>query len=400
MRHRATSSSPRLVASARARNLVGVDTDARAVAECQRLLGRRHAVEVADAFAADLPDDTFDVVDRQPSVPHEAPSSDGGRRTAPGSAIGAARRRAARRTSTKRRLFLVLAPRLARPDGGRVAFVQPMATLATRDGGWARSQVLERAALEQLWMSTVFGVRGRCADVRAGAAPGRRSRRRGPNPRRGVRAAGADDPARGATWSPLLADAFGVPALDLTIDRCVGDIASVTADFRDEFYEIASLVEEGADGAQVVTTGLIDPGRSRWGEVPATIAGRKLMRPDCRRARALGSAAGSPRAEGRRRDANAGDRSRRRRDRRVAPRHAGHLRGRRTEPAVADRRGAELASPLGLGGDATSRRRALVDRTQAERAGGAGAAASRSLLDVGPGRRRVARPATSCGRHS
>jgi hypothetical protein len=83
----------------------------------------------------------------------------------------------------------------------------------------------------------------------------------------------------GATWSPLLADALGVPALDLTVDRCVGDIASVTADFRDEFYEIASLVEERAGGVQVVTTGLIDPGRSRWGEVPATIAGRKLMRP-------------------------------------------------------------------------------------------------------------------------
>ncbi len=176
-------------------------------------------------------------------------------------------------------LFLVLALRLARPDGGRVAFVQPMATLATRDSGWARSQVLQRAALETVWMSTssVFA-----ADVPTCALGLHRGATQGAVDRTLGEECAPLAPMilpRGATWSPLLADALGVPALDLTIEGSVGDIASVAADFRDEFYEIASLVEEGADGAQVVTTGLIDPGRSRWGEVPATIAGRRLMRP-------------------------------------------------------------------------------------------------------------------------
>ncbi len=53
----------------------------------------------------------------------------------------------------------------------------------------------------------------------------------------------------------------------------------MTADFRDEYYEIASLVEEGGDGARVVTSGLIEPGRVRWGEKPATIARRRFSRP-------------------------------------------------------------------------------------------------------------------------
>jgi hypothetical protein len=248
------------------------------VTECRRLLGGEARVEVADAFAADLPDGTFDVVIGNPpflTKLRRATAGDHTRHAARSARLGDA----PPAYIDEAALFLVLALRLARPDRGRVAFVQPMATLATRDSGWARTQVLERAALERVWMSTssVFA-----ADVPTCAL----GLRRGAAQRAVDRTLGeACAPLApmvlpsGATWSPLLADAVGVPALDLAIDRCVGDIASVTADFRDEFYEIASLVDEGADGVQVITTGLIDPGRSRWGEVPATIAGRKLMRP-------------------------------------------------------------------------------------------------------------------------
>ena len=270
-----------LVAAARrlgsARNIVGVDTDATAVAECQRLLGREARVEIADAFVADLPDDAFDVVIGNPpflTKLRRATAGDRARQAARSARLG----EAPPAYIDEAALFLVLALRLARPDGGRVAVVQPMATLASRDGGWSRTRVLQRGALEHVWMSTssVFAADvPTCAlALRRGAAQGAVNRTLGEDC---TPLAPMSLPS-GATWSPLLADAFGVPALDLTVDRCVGDIASVAADFRDEFYEIASLVEEG-DGAQVVTTGLIDPGRSRWGEVAATIAGRKLMRP-------------------------------------------------------------------------------------------------------------------------
>jgi hypothetical protein len=173
----------------------------------------------------------------------------------------------------------MLAARLARADGGRVAFVQPMSTLAARDGGWARAAVLEQAALEHLWIATssVFAADvPTCAlGLRRGATQGAVNRTLGEE---WTRLAPRPLPS-GATWSPLLADAFGVPALDLNPGRCLGDVASVAADFRDEFYEIASLVAEGTEGAPVVTTGLVDPGRSRWGEIPATIGGRKFARP-------------------------------------------------------------------------------------------------------------------------
>jgi hypothetical protein len=81
------------------------------------------------------------------------------------------------------------------------------------------------------------------------------------------------------SWSPLLADAFGVPAVDPRTDGTVSDLAKVTADFRDEYYEIAALVSEGGEGSPVVTSGLIDVGRIRWGEKTATIARRRFRRP-------------------------------------------------------------------------------------------------------------------------
>jgi hypothetical protein len=260
-----------------ARNLVGVDTDARAVVECRRVLGREARVEVADAFTADLADGSFDVVVGNPPFLTKL------RRATAGDSEGLRTRR--ERLGARfppyiddAALFLVLACRLARPDGGHVAFVQPLSTLAARDAGWARDAVLAQAALEHLWIATGAVFAAEVPTCAVGLRLG------GPQPlvirTIGTECAPLASMAMDATtWSTLLADAFGVPSVALRTDRCIGDVAAVSADFRDEFYEIASLVVDGGEGAPVLTTGLIDPGHSRWGEIPATIGGRKLMRP-------------------------------------------------------------------------------------------------------------------------
>ncbi len=62
-------------------------------------------------------------------------------------------------------------------------------------------------------------------------------------------------------------------------DRHIGEVAQVTADFRDEYYEVASLVQEGGEGAPVITSGLIEPGHTRWGEHATTIARRRFTHP-------------------------------------------------------------------------------------------------------------------------
>ncbi len=225
-----------LVAAARrlgtTRNLVGLDTDPRAIEACRRTVGGEAQLVVGDAFTADLSDGTFDVVIGNPPFLTQLR-----RRTATD------RRTCAARLGTslppyvdEASLFLVLATRLARADGGRVAFVQPLSTLATRDGGWARAAVSDLASVEHLWIASenVFA-----ADVATCAVGLRRGHAQGPVARAHGDVVLPDLDLPDGSWAPLLADAFGVPSVALPQDHTIGDLATVTADFRDEFYEVA-----------------------------------------------------------------------------------------------------------------------------------------------------------------
>src|SRR4029077_1646146 len=104
---------------------------------CRSAVGGDAQLVLGDAFTADLSDGTFDVVVGNPPFLTQLRKD---------TATTLARRAARLRTSLppyvdEASLFLVLAARLARADGGRVAFVQPLSMLATRDGGWARAAV-------------------------------------------------------------------------------------------------------------------------------------------------------------------------------------------------------------------------------------------------------------------
>ena len=271
-----------LVAAARrlgsARNLVGVDSDPRAIDACRAALGPDARLLVGDAFTSDLEDGSFDVVVGNPPFLTQLRTDRVTDRVTRAQRLGARLPPYADEAS----LFLVLATRLARADGGRIAFVQPLSVLATRDGGWARSAVRDLASVEHLWIGSRSVFAANVLTCAVGLTRGR--------PQRKV-ARMLDEtplaplplPAVGS-WSPLLADAVDVPTVDLDIEHVIGDVAAVSADFRDEFYEIARNVADGGDGAPVITTGLIDPGRSRWGEVPATIARRRFLRPTVARA--------------------------------------------------------------------------------------------------------------------
>jgi hypothetical protein len=84
----------------------------------------------------------------------------------------------------------------------------------------------------------------------------------------------------GDRWSALLADARGVPHVTLVGDGTLGDHASVTAGFRDEYYGLAPFVTEAGPGAApLITAGLIDPGVSRWGHRPARFGRRRWDAP-------------------------------------------------------------------------------------------------------------------------
>jgi hypothetical protein len=169
-------------------------------------------------------------------------------------------------------LFLLAAADLARA-GGRVALVQPLSTVASRDAGGVRAALTDRAQLIDLWAppERLFEANVRvCVPVLETGG------------------GGAHD------WANRLATARGVPAITLGCAGTVGDHADVVASFRDEYYGLVGHVRDvdGPPAAPLVTCGLIGLGTSAWGEVPVRFAKQRWQRPDVDVAAAT---AGSPR---------------------------------------------------------------------------------------------------------
>jgi SAM-dependent methyltransferase len=168
--------------------------------------------------------------------------------------------------------FLALAVRLARP-GGRVGLVLPQSLLAARDAAAIRTEVDSCAALRWMWWSDsmVFDAQVRVwAGVwEVGGAPGvvRRSF--------GVDFAPVDSMPMPAAWPALLtggsAAAHDGPVL--------GDIATFTVDFRDQYYGLIGAVGDDEDGPPLVTSGLIDPGVCHWGSREVRFAKQRFAAP-------------------------------------------------------------------------------------------------------------------------
>ena len=173
--------------------------------------------------------------------------------------------------------FLALALRLTRP-GGRFGLVLPQSLLSTRDAADIRAEVQQRAALRWMWWSPTqmfdASVRVWAGVWEVGASQGEVRRSFGPE---FVPLAPAAMPlgALHSSWAALLgsrddrsgtgcagtAEPFDGPTL--------GDVATFSADFREQYYGLIGAVGDDVDGPPLVTSGLIDPGRCLWGERPA-----------------------------------------------------------------------------------------------------------------------------------
>jgi N-6 DNA Methylase len=178
--------------------------------------------------------------------------------------------------------FLLRALTLVRPDGGRVALVLPQSILASRDTAAIREMVLDQSALIGLWWAggRVFDAQVNvCIPVlQRGIEQGAVERWCGPEFR--SLDAAPSTLLGSATWSPLVADAAGIPIIDLPLDQGrLGDLARATAGFRDEYYGLVPHVRDEGPGAPLVTAGLIDVGACRWGRVQARFAKRTFAAP-------------------------------------------------------------------------------------------------------------------------
>jgi hypothetical protein len=196
-------------------------------------------------------------------------------------------------------LFLVAGVQLARA-GGVVALILPESFLTARDAGPSREAVLASATLCGIWMAdeALFD-----AAVRVCAPVLRCDRSDRPGTVRRWVGAGFDElgppptgtsmPTAGATWAPLVADRHGAPTVHLDSRVDLSSLATATAGFRDQYYGLVDHVIE-APGAEMppsgdrgpehhlvplITSGLIDPARSLWGEREARFAKRSWRAP-------------------------------------------------------------------------------------------------------------------------
>ncbi|MSP91602.1 MAG: hypothetical protein EXR79_07340 [Myxococcales bacterium] len=193
-------------------------------------------------------------------------------------------------------LFL-LAALDAVPDGGVVCLIQPRSLLATRDAAPVRAATLARAVLTGLWLGgrDVFDAQvDVIAPVLTRTALGTgdpdhpadvpRWRGRGlewmePADARGI--------AQRPTWASLGAEPSDLPAIHCQGSRPLAWCCTATADFRDQYYGLRGcLVEDAAVPANVrdrfpplVTVGLIDLARCRWGERATRVHGQVWQAP-------------------------------------------------------------------------------------------------------------------------
>jgi len=197
-------------------------------------------------------------------------------------------------------LFLVVARDLVRA-GGRIVLVQPQSLVAARDAAPVRAIV--GPSLAGLWWceELLFDASVRvCAPVLGSVGP---SVRRWSG-RAVAEIAAVDRPA--TSWSALVPS--DVPEVQLAVATpgrlttsevlerpgvaiaTLGDIATATAGFRDEYYGLrpAVLDEPEGDLPLLITSGLVDAGRILWGERTTRFDRRRFTHPRVDLARLTG----------------------------------------------------------------------------------------------------------------
>ncbi|MHB8467020.1 MAG: HsdM family class I SAM-dependent methyltransferase [Acidimicrobiales bacterium] len=250
--------------------LAGADIDPGAVAiartELRDLLGHEpRLLRVADSLdRATWPEGTFDAVVTNPPFLGQLQ-----RRTVRSRDAAAVMQStwgsAAKGYADAANLFLLLALDLV-GDEGRVGIVLPEPLLAARDARTTRQQVGAMSTVERLWRPGLgafdAGIRVFVAVVTRTMPP--------------------DDAWSRGDWGVLAA--ADVPACEPVGDGVIGDIAAVTADFRDQYYGVTAVARdtELGEGHALVTCGLIDPARLWWGERSATLARTRMRWPRAR----------------------------------------------------------------------------------------------------------------------
>jgi SAM-dependent methyltransferase len=230
--------------------LHGVDVDPAAVERTRAALPGA-IVRCVDALTVDWADQRFDLVIGNPPFLSQLSSV---------TTRGGASRRGGGPYADAAAEFLALGAEVVDPHGGRLAFVLPQSLLASRDAAAIRDRVDERASMIWSWWTGEQPFDAQVVTCALGFEFGR--------------------PGDPGAWAAVVAGRSGVPPLpQVEVEGRLGDRARLNANFRDEYYGLVPAVADHPDGPPLITSGLIDPGRSQWGGRQVTFARQRLERP-------------------------------------------------------------------------------------------------------------------------
>jgi len=170
---------------------------------------------------------------------------------------------------------------------GCMAMVQPVSVLAAKHGMGVRQLVHETTHMTGMWIARdkVFDAAVQVCGIVVQAA------QQQPTPAV-ARYAGADfspiasypTQPQADEWGSIASEVFGIPQIMLRPTAgTLGEIATATAGFRDQFYGFVPWVSEdhepSSDHPKLVTVGMIDVMRLQWGERVFKFAGGSYQRP-------------------------------------------------------------------------------------------------------------------------
>lgn len=251
------SVSTRIAALGGRVDLTGFDIDVTAVGEARDVLGSDALIVHADALGNNGPVgyESFDlVIGNPPFLSQMAASTTRGRSSRHGGgpyADAAAE-------------FLALGAQITRPVGGRLAYVLPQSILSVRDAAAVRQRIDSQASM--FWSSWT-GERDFEAQVLTCAL---------------AFEFGVAEQRSGSSWSHVVTERTGVPPVPDVLSAAtstLGERAWLNANFRDEYYGMIPAVADHDTGPPLLTSGLIDPGRSLWGQRSVRFAKQRFAAP-------------------------------------------------------------------------------------------------------------------------
>ena len=178
--------------------------------------------------------------------------------------------------------FFLLAGVSMLSEDGILLMIQPQSFLSVSDSAPIRSELEEKIDLVGMWIggANIFeaGVHV-CAPL---FAPSKEISELELWEGRSIESRDSMKRNKGDSWTEIISAVRGVPRVEL-LGPALKEIASATAGFRDQFYGLQPFVcEENqceGESAPLITVGMIDPLRSRWGKGTFRYANKSWVAP-------------------------------------------------------------------------------------------------------------------------